>query len=56
MSRPMAKTLDEMVRETLGSQVIEIVLLRAENAALQARVAELTTKPETSDQAPDGGT
>ena len=50
----MAKTPDEIVRMTLGSFVIEVAMQREQIDALQARVAELTPKPDPP--APEGGT
>ncbi len=41
----MPKTADELVRETLGSYVIEVAMLRQDVDILRARVAELTPKP-----------
>jgi sigma54-dependent transcription regulator len=45
----MAKTVDELVRDVLGTQVIQICQLQAENALLTERIAQLTPpvpKPE----------
>ena len=55
MSRPMAKTLDEIARELIGSFALEAAVLRYENAMLIARVNELTPKPDPP-PAPEGST
>ncbi len=45
----MAKTLDELVAETMGAQVLMVLRLQVENEALKARIVELTpTTPVAS--------
>ncbi len=41
MSRPMPKTLDELVTEALGAQLLMVLRLQAENAALTEKLAGL---------------
>ncbi len=55
MAQLMPKTLDDLVRETLGSQVVMILQLQAENAALREQVAALTPTP-AGPPAPEGST
>ena len=52
----MAKTIDEIARETIGSFALEAAVLRYENATLLARVSELTPKPSEPPPVPEGST
>lgn len=44
-----AKTLDQIVQDTLGAQTLAICRLQAENESLHARIKELEAEQQKKD-------